>query len=448
MGVGDDVKMPVVDEPARTTNVLARVQVVVLGGGPSGIAAAVSAARAGASVALVERYGFLGGMGTAAMVTSFCGLHANVHGDMRRVVHGIADEILEGLERLGGLNRTHSVLGRTVAQSYDVGAYKCVADDLVVGAGVDLHLHAFAVGVRMQGSKIDALFIETKSGRGAIVADAFIDCSGDADLAAWSGAPFEKRPELAYPTLMFRLGNVDDAVALAEGKPKIRALIEAEEHQTGAPFPRRAAYVNPQAHAREWRVNATQIARGARAVDGTSHDDLRWGEVEGRKQVRRLLDFLKRRVAGFSDSYLLEIAPQLGIRETRRIVGAYVLTAEDVLECRDFDDTIGVNGWPVEEHVRGEVQWRWPAERGYHQIPFRCIVPRGVKNLLVAGRCASATHEGQASLRVSGPCFAMGQAAGTAAAMIAMDGTTVDGVDVTKLQQRLRAAGAFLGESK
>ncbi|HEY1959605.1 MAG TPA: FAD-dependent oxidoreductase [Polyangiaceae bacterium] len=439
--------MAFIDEPARQTTVIARAQVVVLGGGPSGIAAAVSAARAGATVALVERYGFLGGMGTAAMVTSFCGLHANVHGEIQRVVHGLADEIVDRLSSLGGLNRTHSVLGRTVAQSYDVGAYKCVADDLVVGSGVDLHLHAFAAGVRMSERTIEALFIETKSGRGAIVGDVFIDCSGDADLAAWAGAPYEKG-DLAFPTLMFRLGNVDDAVALAEGKPKLRALIEAEEKESGEPFPRRAAYVNPQAHAREWRVNATQIARDGRAVDGTSHDDLRHGEVDGRRQIRRFHDFLRRRVPGFSDSYLLEIAPQLGIRETRRVVGAYVLTGDDVLACRDFPDAIGVNGWPVEEHVRGDVVWRWPAERGYHQIPFRCLVPRDVTNLLVAGRCASATHEGQASLRVSGPCFAMGQAAGTAAALSAQSRTAISQINISQLQERLRAAGAFLGDPK
>src|SRR6185503_7668217 len=129
-----------------------------------------------------------------------------------------------------------------------------------------------------------------------------------------------------------------------------------------------------------------------------------------------------------------------------RIVGAYVLTGQDVLECRDFSDSIGVNGWPVEEHVRGEVQWRWPGPRGYHQIPFRCMVPREVENLLVAGRCASATHEGQASLRVSGPCFEMGQAAGTAAALAATGRKRIDELDIADLQRRLRAAGAFLGE--
>jgi hypothetical protein len=379
-------------------------------------------------------------------VSSFCGLHANVRGDITQVVHGIADEVLDRLRRLGGLNRVHSVLGRTAAQAYDVSAYKCVADDLLTEANVEVHLHALAVGVIKDGSRVAALLVETKSGRGALAAQLFIDCSGDADLAAWAGAPFEKVPEeLAYPTLMFRLGNVDDEVAFAQ-KPKLRALIEAAENESGVPFPRRAVYINPQPHAHEWRVNATQIGRDGRAVDATQHDDFRHGEVDGRRQVRRFFDFLRAKVPGFANAYLLEIAPQLGIRETRRIVGAYVVTEEDVLSCCDFPDAIGVNGWPVEEHVRGDVVWKWPADRGYHQIPYRCLVARGVDNLLVAGRCASATHGGQASLRVSGPCFAMGHAAGIAAALAVTSGTGVNDIDVVELQGRLRKTGAFLGD--
>lgn len=439
--------MNVLTEPARTTPVLAEVDVLVVGGGPAGIAAAIAAARSGGRVALVERYGFLGGMGTAAAVTSFCGLHANVHGEIRQVVHGLADEILERLRVLGGLNKTHLVMGHTAAQAYDNAAYKCVLDDLVLEAGVDLHLHALGVGVVVEDRSIRALLVETKSGRGAIRAGMVIDGSGDADVAAWAEAPYEQSTTaLAYPTLMFRLGNVDDAVALAEGKPRVRALLEAAERAGAPPFPRHSAYVNPQAHAREWRVNATQIGRGGQAIDGTSHDDLRWGEVEGRRQVRRYFEFLHDTVPGFADAYLLEIAPQLGIRETRRIVGRYVLTGEDILAARDFPDAIGVNGWAIEEHVRGDVAWRWPGGRGYHQIPFRCLVPRGVDNLLVVGRCASATHEGQASIRVSGPCFAMGEAAGTAAVMAASAGIAPGDVDIPALQARLRETGAFLGD--
>ncbi|HEU4534800.1 MAG TPA: FAD-dependent oxidoreductase, partial [Polyangiaceae bacterium] len=405
-------------EAPRRTPVIARAQVVVLGGGPAGIAAALAAARAGAATALVERYGFLGGTATAAMVTNFCGLYANVHGEARRVVRGVADELLDRLGRLGALRPPHDVFGRTKAVAFDGAAYKCVLDALLAEAGVDLHLHALAVGAACEGGRLRALLVETASGRGAIAGETFVDCSGDADLSLWAGGAHESGDDegrLPYATLLFRLGGVDDARALAEGKPALRALVERPEAELALGFPCRAAYVNPQPHPGEWRVNATRPARpDGSAPDGADHDDLRAAEVEGRRQVLRLAAFLRERVPGFEASYLLEIAPQLGLRETRRVVAHYRLTADDVLGCRDFDDAIGANGWPVERHLRDGVEWRWPPGRGYHQIPFRCLLPRGVENLLAAGRCAGASSEGLASLRVSGPCFAMGQAAGTA----------------------------------
>ena len=443
-----------VDEPARRVPVTHRAQVVVLGGGPAGIAAAASAARSGADTLLVERYGFLGGMGTAAGVTSFCGLHANVHGEMRQVVHGVADDLLDRLRALDGLNDTHMVLGRIPAQAYDNAAYKCAADDVVMGAGARVLFHAFGVGVIArphapgQPSRVEALLVETKSGRGAITADVFIDCSGDADLVAWSGAPFEKGGAdefLAYPTLMFRLGHVDTPRALKEGKPNVRRLLAEVEAREGKAFPRHAAYINPQKHDGEWRANVTQLRHGDRAVDATNAEELSQAEADGRRQVLLYFDFLKRHVPGFERAYLLEIAPQIGVRETRRALGRYQLTAEDVLAARDFADGVGVDSWPVEKHLRGDVQWTFIEGRGYCQVPFGALVAQGVDNLLVAGRCASATHEGQASLRVSGPCFVMGQAAGTAAAMSVQQGCRAGDVDIAALQERLRAAGVFLG---
>src|SRR5258705_4176524 len=175
-----------VDEPARRTPVLGEFDVVVLGGGPAGIAAAASAARAGAKTLLVERYGFLGGMGTAAGVTNFCGLHANVHGEIRQVVHGIADELLDRMRALGGLNDPHVIFnGKIAAQAYDNAAFKIAADEIVLSGGARILFHAYAVGAVMRSSTdIQSLLLETKSGRRAVNARTFIDCSGDADLAA------------------------------------------------------------------------------------------------------------------------------------------------------------------------------------------------------------------------------------------------------------------------
>jgi FAD-dependent oxidoreductase family protein len=438
-----------IQEPARAVPVIGRAEVVVVGGGPSGIAAATAAARAGAATILVERYGFLGGTGTAAGVTSFCGLHANVHGEVALVVCGIAGEILDRLKQLDALNTPHSIFGRTVAQSYDNAGYKLVADELVLGAGAEVVFHAIAVGVVMDAGRVRGLLVETKSGRGAILADVFIDCSGDGDLCAWAGAPFEKGDgagNFAYPTLMFRIGHVDGTRALAEGKPNLRALMESAG---GDRFPRRSAYINPQLHAGEWRANVTQIARrDGKAIDATDHRELSFAEIEGRRQALDFFRFLRASVPGFEASYLLELAPQIGIRESRRVMGEYVLTEHDVVELRDFRDAIGVDAWPLENHVRRDVVWQFLEGRGYCQLPYRMMLPRQVTNLLVAGRCASATHGAQSSVRVSGPCFAMGQAAGTAAAISVRSHVAVKDIDIGTLQQRLRDSGAFLGEAQ
>ncbi len=445
--------MRVITEPAREIPVVAETEVLVLGGGPAGIAAATAAARTGARTMLLERYGFLGGMGTAAMVTNFCGLHASINGSVQQIVHGVADDILERLARLDGLREPHIVTSadglKTGAQAYDTAAYKVATDDLLLSAGVDVRFHTFAVDAVTTDGRIDAVVIETKSGRAAITAEMFIDCSGDADLAAWAGAPFEKGGAdgfMAYPTMMFRIADVDNDLAMAEGAPNLKALI-AEANASGKyTLPRKAGIIRPQTHDSEWRANLTQISRDGAPVDGSDWDDLSYAEVEGRRQAVEYFKFLKDMVPGFSKSYMLETAAQIGIRETRRIVGPYQLTGEDVLSCRDFDDTIGCSGWPLETHVLGDVEWKFLSGRGYHQIPFSTTLPTGVDNLLVAGRCASTTQDGQASLRVSGPCFAMGQAAGTAAAMARQSGEAPARLDVSALQRRLVSDGAFIGD--
>jgi hypothetical protein len=438
-------------EDARRTPLLAETEVLVLGGGPAGIAAAASAAAAGRRVLLVERYGFLGGMGTAAGVTNFCGLHANLRGTIRQVVHGVADELLQRIDALGGLNAPHSIFGRTWAQAYDGAAYKCAADELLLARGVRLLFHAQAAGVAMRESgQIDALFVETRSGRRAIRALQFIDCSGDGDLVHWAGAPWEQgdaHGDLLYPTLMFRVAGVDDAragEAWREVGPRMLQAQRAGRHR----FARQGAILRPMKHAGEWRVNVTQI-RNAQgwAMDGTDALQLSAGEVEGRRQVREFFAFLRAEMPGFENAYLLEIAPQVGIRETRRLLGRAVLTEDEVLGCADVDDAIGVNAWPLEQHVAGDVKWRWPAEgsRGYNQLPWRMLLPQGVPNLLVAGRCASMNAAAQSAARVSGACFVMGQAAGLGAALALQAGSAPADIDVAALQRGLQAQGAWLG---
>ncbi len=448
--------MATIDEPSRRTPVLGEFDVVVVGGGPAGLMAATAAARTGRSVVLLERYGFLGGAGTAGGLSTFCGLHARVHGEDRRVVHGLADDLYEHLALLDGLAPAHlTIKDGILAQAYDISAYKLAADRLVTGSGARIVFHAFAVGVvKGDDTTIDAVLVESKSGRHAVRGRVFVDASGDGDVAAWAGAPFEKSPGLQgmlYPSLMFRINGVD--VIAAGDKPwrtAERLMDEAEAAGTHH-FPRKRPIVRPQRNPLEWRANLTQLSNpDGSAVDGTDVLQVTHGELQGREQVFEAFSFIKQKVPGFSDAYVVDIAPQIGIRETRRIVGDYQLTEDDVLDCADFEDTIGVNGWPVEAHVAGSVEFRWQRgedPRGFNQLPYRMLLPGGVDNLFVVGRCASMTHEGQSSARVSGPCFVMGEAAGTAADMMLAGGGTTRTVDVPTLQARLERNGVFLGRS-
>src|ERR1700730_17217990 len=309
------VPLKTITEPARQIPLYGEYDVAVLGGGPAGIAASVAAARAGRRTLLIERYGFLGGMGTAAGVTNFCGLHANVHGEMHRVVQGIASELLGRIDRLGGLNAPHLVLGKIFAQAYDTAAYKIAADDLLAAHKVDILFHALGAGVVMHDAKrINALMVETKAGRQAVAADIFIDCSGDGDLAAWAGAPCEVgdgEGHMLYPSMMFRLNGIDPQKA-GDAWRTIPQLMEKAEAKGTHKFPRKGAIVRPQRHASEWRVNFTQLKRNdGSAINGLEPDDLTRGEIEGRRQAIQAFEFL-RTVPGFEKSYIVDLPPQLG----------------------------------------------------------------------------------------------------------------------------------------
>ncbi len=445
-------------EPAKTLPVYGSFDVVVVGGGPAGIAASWSAAKRGAKVLLIERYGFLGGMGTAGGVTNFAGLYGVRQGQMQQVVHGVVDEIFSRLTILDGLNAPQDGMqGRIRVRSYDMSAYKCVADQMLRDVGVEILFHAWAAQVHVEAGQVKALFVETKSGRQAVLAASFIDCSGDADVAAFSGVPFEVgdgQGSGLYPTTMFRIAHVDAADALAAVGEFQAINVLMKKVQAEKPglyrFPREGAILRPQKNPTEWRANVTQIAQSnGMAMDATNARQLSQGELDGRQQVGEFFRFLKNEVPGFAHAQITEIAPQVGIRESRRIQGLYALTGQDIVSCASFSDAIGVNAWPMEMHAQGKIEWRFPEapvgphQRLYNQLPWRMLVPQGIRNLLVAGRCASMTHEGQSAARVTGACFVMGQAAGTAAAHFS-EGVSFADIQVQALQQRLLSDGCYL----
>ena len=449
-----------ITEPSRRTPVYGEFDVVVVGGGPAGIMAAAAAARSGCSTLLIERYGFLGGAGTAGGLSTFCGLHARSYGADVRVIRGLADEMLSRLVKLDGLNAPHLTIADGIAaQAFDISAYKIAADELVTGSGARILFHAMAVeAVLAPSGTIDAVLIESKSGRQAVRGRFFIDASGDGDLAYWAGVPWEKAPPtdgMMYPSLMFRINAVDVAKAGPAPWRTVERLMDEAEKAGTHTFPRKKPIVRPQRNPLEWRANLTQLRNpDGGAIDGTSVDELTRGELTGRQQVLDAFTFIRDRTPGFEDSYIVDIAPQIGIRETRRIIGPYQLSESDVLGCADFPDTIGVNGWPVEAHVSGTVEFRWQwHERGFNQLPFRIILPgtradgKRVTNLYVTGRCASMTHGAQSAARVTGPCFVMGEAAGVAASMALSAGVPGDAIDVPGLQRRLDDQGAFLGRT-
>jgi hypothetical protein len=444
-----------VQEPARGTPVYGDFDVLVVGGGPAGLAAAVAAARHGARTLLVERYGFLGGMGTAGGVTNFAGLYGRRAGEMQQLVHGVAAELLQRIEALGGLNAPQDGLqGRIRVRSYDVAAYKCAADGLVLDAGVQLLLHAAAAGVLMApgpgpgggARQLAAVLIETRSGRQAVRAQQVIDCTGDADIAHFAGLPYtlgDGHGDMLYPSTMFRIGNVDAPraqAAIGDFKAIDGLMAQAAARYD---FPRAGAILRPQRNPREWRANVTQLRNEqGRAVDATDARQLSAAEVEGRRQIVQYMRFLRAEVPGFEQAEISEIAAQVGVRETRRVHCRHMLTGDEVLAGAVFDDSIGLNAWPVEKHVAGGVEWAFPHDPGhsFNQLPFRMLVPHGVDNLLVAGRCAGMEHLGQSAARASGACFVMGQAAGTAAALRCQRR-----FDLPRLQACLQADGAVLG---
>jgi hypothetical protein len=456
-------------------------EVVVAGGGTAGIVAAVAAARMGSRTLLVEQNGFVGG--TAVMGLPILGFHNNRE---ERIVGGIAWELMERLFTLDAaadlrLLEEGGQIGRGTPEycARQIGVYpeafKAVALEMLREAGVEIMLHTWVADVLLEGSRVAGLVVENKSGRTAIPAGAVVDCTGDGDVAARAGAPFERgRPGdggLQPLTPLFTLSGV----VLERVEPASRIVwpyevVGSEAWRAGCrgstirlePWSRLLQAELPEfAHLLK-QFNVWELADGVSycgnmlhlpGLDASQGDQLSQAETAGRRMVWQLAGFLRRHVAGFENAHLVGTAIQVGIRETRRILGGYSLTYDDVVDARRFADTIALGGSRVDIHgYDGGTVYNEPVrgtqvkDYGSYGVPYRCLVPREVDGLLTAGRCISASHEAQGSCRVIGTCMAMGQAAGLGAALSVRQRSTPRDLSVPPLQEALRQQGARLDD--
>jgi hypothetical protein len=464
--------MNYITEPARQIAVVAEPDVLVVGAGPAGMGAALAAARNGARVLLVERYGFLGGNLTVAMVNPMFTFHDN---QGQQVIRGIAGELVDRLvETTASPGHVPDLTFDNASMTpFDPEGMKLLLFRMAHEAGVDLLLHTWVVDALVEGPRVRHVLIENKSGRQAIRPKLVIDCSADADVVAQAGGQFSKGREsdgLMQPvTLFFRMAGVD-IPALKAWMKENRALIKEtpsdEEIDANAPivlsglrplvaqakargeFPAEASsgmliYQLPREG--QMAANTTRV----QGIDGTNAAELTRAEHLTREQAWLIHRFLRASVGGFEDSYILDTGVQVGVRETRHIVGDYLLTEQDVLAGRAFPDGIACGTFAIDIHpVQGTQNVFTGSGKAVYEIPYRSLLPQGFDNLLVAGRCISATHSAFGSIRVMATSMAIGQGAGTAAALALRAGLTTRQVDVQAVRATLIEQGQYLLDSR
>jgi glycine/D-amino acid oxidase-like deaminating enzyme len=414
------------------------VDVVVVGAGSAGSTAAIAAARTGARTLLVDRLGFLGGTSTAVLDTFYAFYTPGQ--SPRKVVSGIPDEVVGRLTERGMAFERPNTYGAGTGITYDPETLKRVWDELVAEAGVALLLHAFVIGAEVRDRRVVAVDVATKGGVRRVEARVVVDASGDADVCALAGASYEAPGENVQSlSTVFRVANVDVARAESVPKQELWRLMRDARDSGRYALTRIEGSVHRTPHEGVMMALMTRV----RKVDATDPDQLSAAELEGRRQAHEYFRFLRENVPGYERAVLLSTSPAIGVRESRRIVGEHVLTADEILAATRFDDQIAQCGAPIEEHHAGDdTRWVYLDEGATYGIPFRALQPQGLENVLVAGRCFSATHDAHASARSMGTCMAMGQAAGTAAALSAEPKR----LDLQALRARLREDGADVGD--
>lgn len=411
---------------------------IVVGGGLSGVAAAVSAARQGLKVLIVEKSGCLGGAACNCLVNPFMPYKVKVEGETKNISAGFFMEIINGLRKMGGMHEN--------AITFNEELLKVFLDKVTIKEGIDVFFHAFLCGVEKNGDAIKGIKVISKSGEEIIYAKYFVDATGDADLAMYAGCPYELGREedgLCQPmTLCFRMAGVDVA-AFYEHFTEVQALYKQFKEEGRIKNPRENVLKFKNCADGVLHFNSTRIVR----KNPVNAHDVSAAEREARAQMYELYTFLKENFDFCRNGVLLSSASEIGVRESRMIRGEYVLTVEDLKALTRFEDSIAACNYDIDIHnpEGSGTSHYYFGDGEYYTIPYRSLVPLGVNNLLVAGRCISSTHEAQASYRIMPVCCTLGEAAGVAAAVACKSGAVaMKNVNVKRVQEILRANGAFI----
>ncbi|KVN29504.1 FAD-dependent oxidoreductase [Burkholderia pyrrocinia] len=438
-------------EDKRATQVL-QADVLVAGGGATGLAAAVTAARQGCKVILVERYGFCGGGAVAGLSGTICGLYEASDGDAppRQLVHGFVDEFIAQMERRDGLSAPLKY-GKTYTRVHEPLAWRETADALLAEAGVTTIYHAVVTEVLMDGDRVAGAQLYTKEGKVQVRAAVTIDATGDADLVSMAGLPtfMGDNGRVQNPTMIFRMMGVDvERFVSTYGRDTIMPADVvahiAHANANGYRLPRSKIWMFPTTRPGELLCNCTRVTGAdGRELNAALYRDLSEAEANGRDQVREYARFFRAYLAGCESSWVNDTAVQVGVRQTRQAQGVATLRNADILAGAKFADGVARSPWPIELHSGNRPRVEWLLN-DYYEVPFGCFVPASGESLLFAGRCLSAEHEAVASARVTAQCFSYGHAVGHAAALAANERIAVRHIDGRDIRMLLDRDGAGL----